>query len=120
MRSSQPHQLSDAQFVRGAQVGTGSNDAYRRGAFMGSKRTDADGLHPRLREKELRPDYRDLLRSGAWNVLGRRQQPRRGLRDCVVTFKLASGERIRLLKPRNTRTTRNQNGLKSMTDLPNG
>src|SRR5437660_3373131 len=58
---------------------------------MGPKRTDADGLHSELREKKLWPHHRDLFRPGARHALGWRQQPRRGLRDRVVTFKLCDG-----------------------------
>ncbi len=66
------------------EIAAGQNPVERGDARLGAARSPRDGLPARVRGADLRPDQRDLVRPRPRHVLGRLEQPRRGLRDCVV------------------------------------
>jgi hypothetical protein len=57
----------------------------RRGSLLDPTRPRAHGLSARVPRQNLRPDHRHPVRSRTRHVLGRSQQPRRGLRHRLVT-----------------------------------
>ncbi|MBS1242145.1 MAG: Gamma-glutamyltranspeptidase, partial [Gemmatimonadetes bacterium] len=77
-------QLPDAGLVRRARVAPGPDAAGGEHARLGPIGPPEDGLHARVRGADLGPDQRHLVRPEARQLLGRLEQPRRGLRHCVV------------------------------------
>ena len=84
-RSGEHEQLPDAQLVRPARLAAGAHAARRVDAARRAQGAPGDGLHADLRAADVGPHQRDLLRLEARVVLGRVQQPRRGLRHRLVT-----------------------------------
>ena len=71
---------------------TAATRPRRRGCARSSQRM---GYRLDVRAADLGPDQRDLLRLEARLDVGRVEQPRRGLRDCVVGIGSGSGFRVR-------------------------
>ena len=85
--SGQLQQLSDAELVRRARIATWALALERVRPAVGPRRARRDGLRSRISRPDLWPHQRDLFRLEARLDVGRREQPRRGLRYRVVAGK---------------------------------